>query len=80
MVDKSIFGVAILRSELSRFAQVCGVDGRGMALDLFSKLAFTLKTVFKALDRDLYFVQCYIWGHTPTFCAHVIVSNLLFPL
>ena len=42
------------------------------------QLAFTFKTVVKALDRDLHFVQCYIWGNTPTFCAHVIVSNLLW--
>ena len=41
------------------------------------QFAFTFKTVVKALDRDLLFVQCYIWGNTPTFCAHVIVSNLL---
>ena len=44
------------------------------------QLAFTFKTVFKALDRDLhlYFVQCYIWGNTSTFCAYVIVSNHLW--
>ena len=31
--------------------------------------AFTFKTIFKALDRDIHFVQCYIWGNTPIFCA-----------
>ena len=35
---------------------------------------FSFKTVAKALDCDLGFC---IWGNTPTFCAHVIVSNLL---
>ena len=37
--------------------------------------AFTFKTIFKALDCDLHFVQCYtcIRGNTPTFCEHVIV-------
>ena len=39
---------------------------------------FTFSTVFKTLDRDLHFVQCYIWDDTPTFCVHVIVSNLLW--
>ena len=34
------------------------------------QLAFTFKTVFKALDRDLHFVWCCMWGNTPTFCAH----------
>ena len=52
-----------------------------MALDLLGfQLGFTFKIVVKALDRDLHFVQCYIWGNTPTFCAHVIVSNLLWHL
>ena len=43
----------------------------------FNLIAFTFKTVFKALDCDLHFVQCCIPGNTPTFCAHVIMSNLL---
>ena len=30
------------------------------------------------IDHDLHFVQCYICGNTPTFCVHVIVSNLLW--
>ena len=42
------------------------------------QLGFTFKTIVKALDRDLHFVQCYIWGNTPTFCVLVIVSNLLW--
>ena len=60
-----------------------------MALDLLFSWISTcfhiiFKTVFKALDRDLHFVQCCIifiiilWGNTPTFCVHVIVSNLLW--
>ena len=31
------------------------------------QLAFTLKTVFKALDRDLHFVHYYVWGNRPSF-------------
>ena len=44
------------------------------------QLAFTFKTVFKALDRDLHLhlVQYYIWGNMPTFCVYVIVSNHLW--
>ena len=43
------------------------------------QLAFIFKTVFKALDHALHFIQCYmyIWGNMPTFCAYVLVSNLL---
>ena len=31
------------------------------------QLAFTLKTVFKALDRGLHFVHYYVWGNRPSF-------------
>ena len=35
------------------------------------------KTVTKALDCDLGFVQCFIWDNTSTFYVHMIASNLL---
>ena len=47
-----------------------------MALDLLFSWISTcfhikFKTVFKTLDHDLNFVQCCIWGNTPTFCDRV---------
>ena len=53
---------------------------RWMIFSRGSQRIFSSKTAVKALDRDLGLYSVFIWGNTPTFCAHVIVSNLLDPL
>ena len=56
----TVFGVAILRNEFSQFARSVrgGREGYGAGFSFSHgfQLAFTFKTVFKALDSDLHFV------------------------
>ena len=58
----TVFGVAILRNEFSQFEEVASYVGwiGGVWCWIFFfhrfQLAFTFKTVFKALDHNLHFV------------------------
>ena len=74
------FGVAILRNEFSRFAR----SVRVWRWNFFSRgfqPAFTFKTVFRALDCDLHFVQCYNMGqHGHFLCACDCVRPPLRPI
>ena len=60
----TVFGVTILRNEFYLFARYSG--GGRVGYGTGSCFLMNFKTVFQALGHDLHFVQCYIWGNTPT--------------